>query len=230
MMKPALVLIHGWGQSAQCWQSLHATDAITLSLPGHDDAASVPPSDWVDALLAQLPNTAVCLVGWSLGGQIAMQMALRMPARVHSLVLLATTPCFMQRDDWSHGVSAIALHGYQQGIIRDHHKLLRRFRALMVKGGKSLPSIPPNTATTQGLSAGLDLLKTWDVRHQLTDISCPVWLLHGNHDAVVPPAAGSFLVTHLPHVQSSIITDGCHALPWTDAQNIRTMIDQARNQ
>ncbi|MDQ6975873.1 MAG: alpha/beta fold hydrolase [Mariprofundaceae bacterium] len=232
-MKLALVLIHGWGQSPQCWQALGCSDAITLSLPGHAGAAQALVDDWVDVLLAQLPPSPVCLVGWSLGGQLAMKITLRIPKRVKSLVLIGSTPCFMQRNDWPHGVTPAAWGTYQKGVLLAPDKVLRRFRALMFKGSKRSAhdaSIHSSRTTTEGLSAGLRLLKDGDLRCKISSIQCPVYLLHGTDDAVTPLASAQFLADHLTHVHVFFLAGASHALPWTHPKNIATAIAQAREE
>ena len=105
---PDLVMLHGWSMHSAVWHDL--ADALAsrftlhlVDLPGHGQ------SDWlsgdfdIERLLAQLANrlppTAYWL-GWSLGGLISLAFSSLFPERVNKLLLLAATPCFVQKPDW----------------------------------------------------------------------------------------------------------------------------------
>lgn len=102
-----LVLLHGWGLASEIWEPLlpQLTEHYRLTLidlPGlgrSPSLALMEREQVVDALLARAPSRALWL-GWSLGGSLALAAAARAPERVSGLMLLAATPCFVQRDAW----------------------------------------------------------------------------------------------------------------------------------
>ena len=84
---------------------MHAVD-----LPGHGHSA--PPAEFtldgvVSALASAFASGAepLTVLGWSLGGQVAMRWALTQPKRVSRIVLVATSPRFVAGDDWPHAMS-----------------------------------------------------------------------------------------------------------------------------
>lgn len=99
---PALVLLHGFTGSAAAWGAhLEAFAAgrrvIAVDLPGH--GASPPPVgglwDVADAVLEAVGRRGVARADWlgySLGGRVAMHVALRHPDRVDRLVLESASP------------------------------------------------------------------------------------------------------------------------------------------
>ena len=101
-----LVLLHGWGMNLRVWDELAAALArsyrvIAIDLPGHgrsdwDEAAQTPAAQTfrVHETLAPL-TTRYHLLGWSLGGQFALDLAAALPAGIERLVLVATTPRFL---------------------------------------------------------------------------------------------------------------------------------------
>ena len=104
---PDLVLLHGWAMHSGIWGSVRDQLAQRfrlhlIDLPGHGLS---PLSEtgtlehWAEIVAGTLPERCV-LGGWSLGGRVAMELALREPQRVEKLVLLATTPCFAKLSDW----------------------------------------------------------------------------------------------------------------------------------
>ena len=137
-----LVLLHGWGMHGGIWDGVR--DALAakyrlhiVDLPGYGASAQQDP--YTLAALAQLvarcmPELAhVC--GWSLGGQVAMQLALDFPRRVNKLVLLSTTPCFRQREDWPHGMDDTTMREFAHSLELDYVATLKRFLSLQARSG-----------------------------------------------------------------------------------------------
>jgi len=92
------VWLHGFTQtsnSAHRFRSILAgtNELWTIDLPGHGCAASVSASlDQAADLVAEiLPHEAVALGGYSLGGRVALHVALRHPDRLSRLVLIGAT-------------------------------------------------------------------------------------------------------------------------------------------
>ncbi|MCF7821685.1 MAG: alpha/beta fold hydrolase, partial [Mariprofundaceae bacterium] len=133
-MSLPMVFLHGWGQSRQVWQKQQAffPDATFLNLPGHGGA--VDASDWVTSISGQLPESPCMLIGWSLGGILAMNVALQHPEKVASLVLVSTTPSFCSKQGWVHGCSDELFQASRSGIEWNSAKTMGRFFALMFQG------------------------------------------------------------------------------------------------
>lgn len=96
-----LVFLHGSGDSAGVWQPLierlPGYECVALDLPGHGALAERPGpvemgvDDYAAAAHSELARrglSGVCLIGHSLGGAIALRMALEYPSRISSLVLI----------------------------------------------------------------------------------------------------------------------------------------------
>uniref|UniRef100_UPI0025F359E1 alpha/beta fold hydrolase n=1 Tax=Thiobacillus sp. TaxID=924 RepID=UPI0025F359E1 len=117
--KPVLALVHGWGMNARVFDELAvllaaAFEVRAFDLPGHggrDAAADNTLQGWADDLAQQLPEGAT-LLGWSLGGQVAMRAALDHPHKIARLVLLASTPKFVATEDWPHGMAPADLQDF----------------------------------------------------------------------------------------------------------------------
>jgi 2-succinyl-6-hydroxy-2,4-cyclohexadiene-1-carboxylate synthase len=93
------VLLHGFGGSAGSWDAVRARPggepypALAPDLRGHGAARGRRPvamEDCVADVLAAVPARCV-LAGYSLGGRVALRVALRAPERIERLVLVATT-------------------------------------------------------------------------------------------------------------------------------------------
>lgn len=224
---PDLALLHGWGMNAAVWDDLAALLAKNfrvhcVDLPGCGASPACAPYTldvMTDALAAALPQRlAVC--GWSLGGQLALDWALRAPDRVECLVLIATTPRFVRGAGWECGIDAAVLDDFAHGLVRDYRGTLQRFFALQAQGdtdaravlrrlrGQILMRGEPDMAA---LEAGLRILKETDLRDKLSRIPQPALILHGAHDAIAPLAAALYLQRALPRATLEVLAGAAHA-------------------
>ena len=225
--KPVIALVHGWGMNARVFDTLveglaSDFDVRALDLPGHggrDALADNTLHGWADDLAQQLPEHAA-LLGWSLGGQVAMRAALDHPAKVGCLVLLASTPRFVAAEDWACGMALADLHAFGTALLADPQATLLRFLSLQTRGmggqksvlqslRQSLLSAPQ--ASAEALSSGLDMLHRTDLRAELPRLSQPTLVLHGMLDTLTPPAAGAWLAETLPHATHMAFARAAHA-------------------
>ena len=108
-----LLMIHGWGVNSEIWTSL--VDELKLfvtvyvvDLPGMGGSSSISPytlDNISKEIKANVPIKKCNILGWSLGGQVAMYLAIKMPEFVEKLILMSTTPCFVEKIDWPYGVN-----------------------------------------------------------------------------------------------------------------------------
>lgn len=222
-----VVLLHGWGMHPVIWEPLleHLpSDWLihNLPLPGYAGANSVSPygvEALAEALAPQLPDHAL-LVGWSLGGLVALSIARRWPEKLRGLVLIGTTPCFVSRPGWPHGVAQEVFAGFSQSLARDYVDTLRRFLALQAQGSDSVRTVikllrerllaepRPKDAVLQ---AGLTILQDTDLRGTLTSLGVPLTLVHGSGDKLAPLAAARWLARFVSGTRLREIDKAGHA-------------------
>lgn len=225
--QPVLALLHGWGMNARVFDALAARLAAdfevrAFDLPGHGGRAPLAANTlaaWADDLAQALPEGAM-LLGWSLGGQVALRIALDHPQRVARLVLLASTPRFLAADGWPHGIAAADLDAFGASLLEDPQATLLRFLSLQTRGMDGqrallqrlretlLAALPADAAA---LAAGLDLLRGTDLRADLPHVTQPVLVLHGTLDTLTPPGAGAWMAEVLPQARHVEIARAAHA-------------------
>jgi len=211
---PDLVLLHGWGANLAVWSELvgelsshfrlHAVD-----LPGYGTSKPCDPyslQQMVAMLTAEMPRS--CLVcGWSLGGQLALAWASIAPRQIARIALIATTPCFVQRDDWPHAVPVAVWNDFSKELAVDGVGTIKRFIALQALGDIGAKRVVKQMRRVLGmhgvpdlrvLESGLRILLETDLRVQLPGIAQPTLVLHGERDMVAPFAAGEYLSHALP--------------------------------
>jgi pimeloyl-[acyl-carrier protein] methyl ester esterase len=227
-MSHSMVFLHGWGQSKQIWhrQMERFPDATFLNLPGHGGVKES--NDWIETIAKQLPESPTILVGWSLGGIVAMQLALQYPDKVAGLVLVSTTPSFCNRQGWEQGCDNELFDAFESGVKSNSPKTMSRFFALMLRGNDISRSqynqlakevidkaSPPSTAT---LEKGLNHLASTDLRKDMQGIAQPALVVHGQDDVIVPVAAGEWITEALPHAESHLF-DTCGHAPFLMQSN-----------
>lgn len=245
MTPTPLVLIHGWGMTPKVWNGLRIClsprSVATPALPGHAGRARVPATlaAWGDALLDDLPREAV-LVGWSLGGLIALGLAHRHPDRVAQLILTGTTSCFVSRDApgdvWEHGVDAATAAGFTKGFAEDPGGTLRRFLALQALGEKRRRSVVHALSTALAdtptdhlatLTDGLHLLAETDLRAHVPMIRQPTLLIHGRQDALMPVGAAEWLAQALPRARLAVFDECGHAPFLSRPEEFARLLEEA---
>ena len=139
---PDLVMLHGWGMHGGIWDDCATALAegmrvSKVDLPGHGRSPAQPGIDQVEGLaqiVARHAPRRMTLVGWSLGGMIAMDLAQRQPGRVEKLVLVATTPRFVTGPDWDRGVDPQVLEDFGARLEGNYRRTVRDFLTLQVRG------------------------------------------------------------------------------------------------
>lgn len=223
-----VVLLHGWGMHSGVWEDvfedlLDHYRVTLLDLPGHGYSRAALVGDtlaeWCAAALEVLPPTAVW-VGWSLGGLIAQQAVISAPQRVRGLVLVNSTPCFVQHTDWAHGIALPVLRRFADELSADYQAVLQRFIALEVYGSAQASAqlrqlkaimLEHGAPELSALQDGLALLESSDLRTAWSQITCPTLLLLGQRDQLVPVTAGAALQQALPQAALHIFPGAGHA-------------------
>lgn len=175
--------------------------------------------DCARQLLASLPAD-VTLCGWSLGGMLAQQAALLAPERIRALILVGSTPSFMQRSDWPNAQAPELLDTFKAALAENPKTTLQRFVALLNQGDKQARALGRvllaglNTnglPNTEALKQGLDFLQDVDLREQVSSLSMPTLLIHGAHDPLMPLSAAHWLNDRLPQSRLEVFPDAAHA-------------------
>jgi pimeloyl-[acyl-carrier protein] methyl ester esterase len=221
-----LVMLHGWGMNSSVWadfaHQLASDYRVTLiDLPGHGRSpyrGQLALEGWAVDCLAVAPPKAIW-IGWSLGSMVALQAAQLAPERVAGVIVVAGMPRFVQADDWPHAMAPRTLDLFIQALGDDHGKALERFLALQMLGSdlsqenlrrlkhrlRERPDPHP-----KALEAGLDLLKSADLRPALSELTCPTAWLYGDRDTLAPSKASQLLPVWLPRVVTEVIPGAAH--------------------
>jgi pimeloyl-[acyl-carrier protein] methyl ester esterase len=224
---PDLVLVHGWGLNGGIWDTLAPLlepdfRVTRVDLPGHGRSAWQG-DEGLDglarAVLECVPERATWL-GWSLGGLVAARAALAAPARIERLLLVAATPSFVSRPGWMAAMDPALIESFSRDLQRDYRRTLQRFLALQVRGSAAAETVlrelrarllQHGQPAPEALMAGLEILRETDLRARFADIACPVLLLMGARDTLVPAAGAQSAAALLPDARIELIDGAGHA-------------------
>lgn len=222
-----LSLVHGWGMNLAVFDSLREalprTDTSAVDLPGHGrspwDPARAGFEAQLEDVLAALPSCSV-LLGWSLGGKLALEIARRHPARVAALVLVSSTPRFAQSTDWPHGMNTGELEAFSSLVEQDWRQTLSDFVWLQLRGSRHAATAQQRVEAalaTHGaphpdaLRADLGLLGSVDLRDRVSRVNAPALVIAGQNDRVTPPGAARWLAAAMPDARYAQIARAGHA-------------------
>jgi 2-succinyl-6-hydroxy-2,4-cyclohexadiene-1-carboxylate synthase len=194
---PTLVLLHGFTQTGHSWDATVATlaeryRALAPDLRGHGTASAMRPVSFeaIHADVLELAPERFALAGYSMGGRIALALALAAPERVASLALIGASPGLAdagerrarrRADDAladrieREGIEAFARRWAAQPLFADQPASVAAFAH-----AERLRCTPDGLAAAlRGLGTGV-MQPLWD---RLGELRMPVMLVAGERDA-----------------------------------------------
>ena len=217
-----LILIAGWGHTSEAMLRLK-TALDGHSLDGHpmdgypiqvtstgelwqtQSGGTLPRMPGLSRYAVGLHNLlapfggCVGVIGWSMGGIVALETAREYPGLFQRLVIISGTARFSAENDEFPGVSAAVLRAMARGIRRTPDNVLAAYynQVHVPQGVPLVVAAPRNLAIAQldrdELLQGLDYLQRMDVRNGLNKQTVPTLVVHGREDRIVPWQAGEWL-------------------------------------
>lgn len=234
---PPLVFVHGLAGSWTNWLENICEFAddhrvIALDLPGF--GASELPSEPIsipgyarllETLCAEFQIVSAAIVGNSMGGLVAAELALRHPQRVERLCLVSAAGLSIQKLPLKHLLKALSplerVVSFYGGLIASRSGTLARrarLRKLMlltvVAHGELLPA--PLAAELvagagrPGLLPGLRAMTDYPLRDRLGEIACPTFIAWGERDHLVPVKDAHEFERLIPGARKVIYADTGH--------------------
>jgi 2-succinyl-6-hydroxy-2,4-cyclohexadiene-1-carboxylate synthase len=234
-----LVLLHGFGGTRRAWDGVAAElhperyRPLALDLPGHGDQArregEITFESCVREVLARSPDRFV-LCGYSLGGRVALHVALAAPKRVERLVLVS---CTAGIEDEAERAQRRAADGQLADELEriPYERFIERWRTQPL-----FAADPPKVdglaredqrrnqphalaAVLRGLGTG-EMLPLWD---RLGELEMPVTVVAGERDAKFQ-ALGERMADLMPDAELVVIPGG-HALPLESPRALTAVLD-----
>ncbi|HEX8714339.1 MAG TPA: alpha/beta hydrolase [Solirubrobacteraceae bacterium] len=241
---PPLLLINGYAASSADWDPTFLATlggSFELICPDNRGVGGSELGDagelTVDTMASDLERlldacalARASVVGWSMGGFVAQRLALRSPARVGALVLLASAPpgpsgvpaapeamralvdhSGTPREQASRLIALLFPPELALAIDREFGELVAEARA----------GLAPST-----LAAQERVLDEWVATEQPAPgaDAPPVLIVCGSEDVVLPPANANALAALWPHARVERIAGGGHAFMAKEPERVARLI------
>jgi len=222
--KPALVLLNSIGTDMSLWDAampalLASFRTLRIDTRGHG-ASDAPDDDYTLGLLADDVIAAMdaagidraAIAGVSLGGMIAMELALVQPQRVEAIALICTSAT-MDKGVWRDRIVQVRAGG--TAAIAD--AALQRFLSPAFAAGQPAvaASLKRNliAQAAQGYAGAGAAIRDMELIGRIGGISCPVLVVTGGRDVSTPLAGhGENLLAAMPGAKHAHL-DCAHLAP-----------------
>ena len=221
-----LVLIHGWGMNSNVWNNIEADlskyfKLIMINLPGMGGCKlnnDYFMSSIIDSLNKFIPNNAI-LLGWSLGGQIAIAYQKKFPKKIKHLILVSSTPCFINKKEWNYGVEKDIFEKFASQLLVNWKKTIHQFFLLQLYGEPNIRKVTAKLEETilslgkpdpRALKAGLKLLMDTDCRENLININVKTLIVTGDKDRLTSLASSKYMADIIPDSSLKIFPGASH--------------------
>jgi pimeloyl-ACP methyl ester carboxylesterase len=221
---PALLLIHGAGGTHLDWSpELRRMNAIVPDLPAHGKSEGDGTSDLMDyvndfvALLDALEIPKVIAVGHSMGGAIALLMALHFPQRLQGLVLLSTGANLV--------VNPRILEGIRNNFEATTEMLIQWMwqsntpQAVLRRGLEQLRQTPPDILYQDYVACN-----QFDVLDQVHKIQLPTLIISGTRDKMTRLEWSEELAENIPNSELHDIGGASHMMALEQPQLIAHIV------
>lgn len=220
------LFINGWAADATVWDSLQPSANCRFF-----DFTEGVELDKLEAYMAVLAEESgpLQVVGWSMGGMLALELAARHPEQMERLILIDSTTRFTLTEDYAAGMPQAIVRQLARRVRRNSCQAQLNFYQQMFAPGEEAAAETfvksgAMVRNTTALLAGLSYLEQRDLRGLLPDIALPVRVIHGAEDAICPLSAGKYLAEHLPAGELICLPNGGHVPFYTQSEICRKLI------
>jgi 3-oxoadipate enol-lactonase len=239
---PAVLLIHGLAGDHKAWNTAveELRDRFFVIAPDNrgagrstqiDEPISIRDmaGDMLE-MLDRLDIEAVHVVGRSMGGCIAQEMALAAPERVLSIAMLAScAKCDPSQERAMHNMREALLW---RGSWEEHarHSVMNfvsnRFYNENQDRMAAIEAIISSETRLQGCYAQQNLaVIAHDALDRLSQITCPVLIAHGGHDPLGSPTGTQWMIDRLPQAEVEFFAESAHFFFMEEPERFSRMIN-----
>jgi pimeloyl-ACP methyl ester carboxylesterase len=221
-----IVLIHGIGGDTTEWSLLvpelsKEARCIAVDLRGHGKSEKPDQpytqdmfADDVAALLNTMKIDKAYICGISMGGFVALKMALNHPEKVSGLILIDTAAEMPAKtveagSRWAKAFVEKGLEGYIEAEIKDifHPMFVRRHPDAVKEFADSMRT--RDARTVQRVQQGF-MKSPLNLEKEINKIKVPTLIIHGREDEVVPHEEADLMHKHISNSQIALIPFAGH--------------------
>ncbi|MGH7906465.1 MAG: alpha/beta fold hydrolase [Candidatus Binataceae bacterium] len=228
-----IIFVHAAGSNGHAWHNQldylgGSHSPIAFDFPGHGRSSGVEGmksigeyADFLAAFADSLEIESAVIAGRSMGGAVAMEFALRHPARVSALILIATAAKFTFPAERLEGLKAVAAGRVAQSFTNDGYspKTVAEKFAIVREGWMEQIKTDPRVRYMDTMAcAGADL------REKIGAIQTPALILAGADDKITPPSDAELIARQIRGARLEIIPDAAHNLPNEQSSAVNSAI------
>ncbi|HVB01148.1 MAG TPA: alpha/beta fold hydrolase [Acidimicrobiales bacterium] len=241
---PRIVLVHGFTQSAKSWSRLAPElagthNVVAVDLPGHGRSTNISPADLTETarLVGEVGGHAI-YVGYSLGGRVALTLALDHPELVKALVLISASPgiadaverAVRRGTDRALAESLDPSDGSEPELSMEQfldawlsRPLFRDLDEIAQDRGARMQNSPRSLARSLRATSAGDMQP---LQHRLTELKMPVLCLAGERD--IPYVKRALLMASEigANALSCIVGNAGHALCFERPEEFLRVVDE----
>jgi 3-oxoadipate enol-lactonase len=219
---PVLVLSNSLGTTQDLWgrhlpELAQRFRVLTYDHPGHGSSELLEQPCTIDALagalialLDGLGIDRVSACGVSIGGMVAMTLALEAPERVERLVLASTSAYLGPPEPWDERARVVRTDGleaiadavvgrwFTPDLAQDEPETVARFRAMLTR-------TPP-----EGYARCCEALAAWDARERIAAIAAPTLVVAGAEDRATPFEHAELVASGVPGARLHVLERAAH--------------------
>lgn len=219
---PALLLINSLGSDLSLWdplmpELLRHFRVIRYDQRGHGGSV-VPDGPYAIAdlggdaleLLDRLGVERAHVCGTSLGGMVGLWLAVHAPGRIDRLAIICSSAKLGPAQAWHERAALVRAQGTgavaQAVVSRWVTPLFAQRHAAWVARSEAMVAATP----AEGYAACCEAIASWDSVSDLSQITCPTWILSAHDDPATPPPHGYLMAGLIPHARIDVIEQAAH--------------------
>ncbi len=220
-----ILLLTGWGATCTVWEPIISAlgDGCQINctkpswLKGAEVDSTLSDIDGYIEKLAANITMPTNIVAWSMGGLLAIKLAVRFPRVVENICFISSTPKFVCAGNKNSGIDYQWFNQFLKQYQSQPVTALKKFLTLQVKNDaaakeclrflKRVYDFESYDLVECGI--GLRLLQQLNLSEELTMLKCKTSFIHGSSDAVVNLQSAQY-AAYISNSPLSIISGAGH--------------------
>ena len=237
-----VIAITGWGHGASSlnwlsaelsgWCTVYEAAPAELFERGASGGDEEPISRFAlglaDLVSEQKPHG---IVGWSMGAIIALEHLTSTKSSGHRTVLVGGTARFSTdpKSNYHSGIPEKEIRALERSFLASPSDTLAGFYRFMSQGKITTEEVTRRLSVALRTEseihrAGLEYLRTVDLRKRLNRSKTPLLLIHGGTDHLIPPGAAHVVVGKVPTAELLLVEGAGHDLALASANSRKQAI------